>query len=140
MADKQNGNIDQGFLWNFEQYVMVYNIAEKKEEKKSKEEVDSMDISGSYVIKNNHFFALYDVEDQVYFKFDNDIYNMKSEDTVFTCKNIDDNRRVFKIEMKEGKTKEIVYERQKAIGFDCWNEEDDVDFFAWSVTQYKKMN
>ena len=139
MVNENNWLIKRGYLRNFEEYIKVFSLENCKEIVLIKQEVDSLNIIGSYVIKKNEIIAYYFYQNEVIFVINNKLYNLSNSNYQLTVENIDDNKRMFKIITDNKIAEKFEYERQKYINFDPWSEEDDIDFFAWFTNFYNKQ-
>jgi hypothetical protein len=129
-------SINQGFLRNFSEYLKLFNIELCKEFTFSKKEVDEQETVGIYIIKNGDIVAIYSYSGEIHLVLQNKIYNLSNSIYTMEVENLNDEARVFRLRNNEGVIKEVVYQREKHVDFDPWNNEDDVDFFAWLAKMY----
>lgn len=138
MDDNKKRAIENTLVSCFENHTKIRNVRGSEEYVcKTKEEIDQKKARGFYLIKSEIFFSVLRVNEILYFVYESEIFDVKENGLSFTCQNVDENKRRFKVSKNETSIVSIDYDRITDFE-DNWSTEDDLDMFAWISNIYSK--
>lgn len=140
MVNKREWLIKKGYLKNFEKRIQILNLEDNSINELTRDEINSLSILGFFCKNNDDIYGYYRVDDDLFLKTPSTTYNLSADNLTLEVVNANEDFRTFTIKSNDEVLEELTYERQPYTDYDVWSSEDDLDFFAWTVTQYIKMN